>query len=144
MKFVEIAAFLFIFNLMVGFVSQLNLTEPLYYKMGGWGHSDVESGREKLEAAIGEQQEGLFANLNWLIENVRLVVQALGSFVKMIAGAVLYSRGIYQSLLCYRGVDCNFGSAMDSFIWILYGATSFVYTAALIQIASGRSFKEGT
>jgi len=144
MRFVEIAAFLFIFNLMVGFVGQLDLTSQLYFKQGGWGQSNVESGREKLEATIGEQQEGLFANLNWLIENVRLVVQAIGSFIKMLGDATIFSHEMYMSLLCYGGIDCSTYSPMYNFTFILYSITMFVYTAALIQIASGRSFKEGT
>lgn len=142
MKFVEIAMFLFIFNMTIAFVNELNLVQPFIYQTGGWGTEDVASGREKIESTVGEQQNALTAALNWLVENVRLVIQAITGFIKMFGNATIFSYGMYTQLLCYQ-VDCSFGSPMNTFVGILYGMTMFTYTVAIIQLALGRSMKEG-
>lgn len=142
MRFYDIALFLFIFNMTIGFVNELGLTSSFYTSVGGWGTADVTGGREKMESTIGEKQEGLFGELNWLVENVRLVVHALGAFFKIFMNATIFSRGMYTMLLCTGGVDCSFNSPMGMFVNMLYGLTLFVYTIALVQFAMGRSIKE--
>ncbi len=134
MRFYNIAMFIFIFNLVMGFVTELGLTDAGIESIEGWGGDDIRGGAEELGEIIGENQEGLFSELNWLVENVRLVVQGMSTLVKALANATI----MFPIML----TTVSNGMLPTTLIAIMTAMVWFVYFAGIVQFTVGRSFRE--
>ena len=134
MRFYSIAMFIFIFNMVMGFVTELGLTEAGVESIEGWGESDIRKGAEEIGDTIGENQGGLFSELNWLVENVRLVVQGLATLLKALANATI----LFPIML----TTISNGMLPVALITIMTAMVWFVYFAGVVQFAVGRSFRE--
>ena len=84
MRYYDIALFIFIFNLMLGFL-QVVLVDYTDYHVGdveGFGKDDIQIGEEQLAEQINDVYTPIWSELNWLVENVRLVVQGVATFIQ--------------------------------------------------------------
>ena len=134
MRFYDIAIFIFIFNLCMGFVTELGITKASADSISGWGESDIKAGIEDISSTVGENQGGMFSELNWLVENVRLVVQGLTILLKTLGNATILFPIMLKTI--------SNGYLPDSFISILTILVWFVYFAGIVQFVLGKSFRE--
>lgn len=134
MRFYNIAMFIFIFNMVMGFVTELGLTDAGVESIEGFSEDDIREGAEDIANTIGENQGGLFSELNWLVENVRLVVQGLGTLLKALGNATIF----FPIML----ITISNGMIPLALVTIMTAMVWFVYFAGIVQFAVGRSFRE--
>ena len=134
MRFYDIAIFIFIFNLVMGFVAETGMTQTSVNSIGGWGEDDIKSGISDISSTVGENQGGMFSELNWLVENVRLVVQGLTVLLKTFGNATILFPIMLKTI--------SNGFLPDSFISILTVLVWFVYFGGIVQFVLGKSFRE--
>lgn len=134
MRFYDIALFIFIFNLALGFWAEVGITDTSVGSLEGLSTADVQAGAEDIATTVGENQGGLFSELNWLVENVRLVVQGLSVLIKTLGNATILFPVLLQTI--------SYGYLHPYLIGALTGLVWFVYFGGIVQFVLGRSFKE--
>jgi len=140
LRFYEIAAFLFIFNLTLGVMGSIGL-------FGGAGPGSMSGNQSITRKDIGgvveetkniESEGGILGDLNWLVQNVRLVVSGVGMFLGAMFDAVTV-RPMLVNIMC-TNVKC--GSAMDQFIWLITGVVEFAYITGIIQLVTKSNIEQ--
>lgn len=142
MKIYQIAFTMFLFNISlsmlvsIGFadiVKGSGLTKPL--EGGFFSGSDTEAAIAKMNVSISQKQEGL-ASLapNWLIESVRLVLDSISAFMKLISGATINIKGTLAT--AFGGVPA--GSSLNGILNSIALIVNMIYLVGIIEIAAGR------
>jgi len=132
MRLYDIAFALFIFNLVLGYFSEIHNSlglQETYEKMGEEERTIQEAQRE-MEEAI--ENTGINPEGNWFVENVKLVVKSIGPIMKAFANATILLPAMLQ---LYFGIP-------SSFAMILGLGVNFLYFMGILQWISGRSTKE--
>ncbi len=138
MRFFQIAVFLFIFNLMGGILGQAGVFVGAGFNPTDQADQQKESIRGAYEQTnTADEQTGLLGDLNYLVENVRLVLSAVGIFVDVFANTVLVKPTL-TNILC-SGQEC--GPLLEDFINILTAVTLLTYVVGLLQFLSGRNME---
>jgi len=137
MKFYNIALFMFCLNLAIGVTNATALFDTQYdqAESGVLQKEDVESGA--VEAAQVNRNQGLFGDLNYLVQQVRLVIGAFGIFVSSLGNAVFVAPAL-NTFFCSK-LTCS--PAAQSLIAALTGLTWLVYFVGLFQLLSGRNIE---
>jgi len=131
MRFYEIALFVFILNLALGLLNGFGVFDVGVSEHEGFGDDEISAAYEQVNSTIKADQESVFGDLNWLVENVRMVVQGLGIFVKALANATI----LLPALLTSLHVPGALVAVMSVMIY-------FIYTVGMVQFLMGRSIKE--
>jgi len=137
MKFYNIALFMFCLNLSIGIVNSTALFDTQYdqAEKGVLQEEDVKRGATN--AAQVNQNDGLFGDLNYLVQQVRLVIGAFGIFVSALGNAVFVAPALNtffcSKLTCSNPVQLMIG-AVTALTWL-------VYFVGLFQLLSGRNIK---
>ena len=105
--------------------------------------STYTSATDETEASIEQTQNVFEAALNWVSENVMLVVNSAGILMRVFVNSTINTRATYTLLLCNWGVSCMPGSTMNVVIVSMWILTELVYAIGLLQFLSGRSLKDG-
>lgn len=141
MRYYDIALYVFLFNLVLGFLPVL-LTGVFVYTVGdveGFGQSDVAAGEAKLAEQINDVYTPVWSELNWLVENVRLVVQGVAVFISTLSKATI----LFPILWYELGASYVGGSVIwAAFVTLLSIPFYFIYFMAILQWATGRSVKD--
>lgn len=141
MRYYDIALFIFIFNLSLGFL-QITLAGITTVSIGeaeGFGRSDIETGEAQIAQQVNDVYTPIWSELNWLVENVRLVVQGTATFILTLSKATIFFPILWYELgAAYVG-----GSGIwTAFIALLSAQFYFIYFMAILQWATGRSAKD--
>jgi len=141
MRYYDIALYIFLFNLVLGFLPVL-MAGVFEYTVGeadGFGRADVASGEAQLAEQINDVYTPVWSELNWLVENVRLVVQGVATFITTLSKAT-----ILFPVLWYELGAAYFGGSLiwAAFVTLLSTPFYFVYFMAIMQWATGRSAKD--
>lgn len=141
MRFYDIALFIFMFNLVLGFL-QIALSDSFAYTIGemdGFGRADIIEGESEIAEQINDVYTPIWSELNWLVENVRLVVQGVATFITVLSKATIFFPVLWYELgAAYVG-----GSVIwAAFILLLSTPFYFIYFMAVLQWATGRSAKD--
>lgn len=141
MRFYDIALFIFIFNLSLGFLSTA-ISSYTDYSIGGlegFGSADVTAAEGKITGQISDTENPIFAELNFLIENVRLAIAGISTMISFLAKATVFFPVMwYQISAPYVGDSQVWGA----FIGLLSVPFYLIYVFGIIQWASGRSAKD--
>jgi len=139
MRFWDIAVFIFIFNMGLALMTSMGLFGGGPGAMSGdqtLTQKDVGDVTEETKSI--EPQNGMLGDLNWLVQNVRLVVSGIGMFLGAMFDAVTV-RPMLINVMC-SNMKC--GSAMNQFIWLITGVVEFSYVTGVIQLITGRNIKQ--
>lgn len=134
MRFYDIALFLFIFNLLAGFFVEIGMasfSEEYPSEIEGFGTEEVQTSLNETGTAIDETQEGLFGEINFIVENVRLVVRG----ISILWGALINATILFPIML----TTLKFPSPL---VLVLSSIVYLVYLVGIIQFLLGKSFKE--
>jgi len=141
MRYYDIALFIFIFNISLGFLN-LALGSYTAYSIGeaqGFSKTDIEAGEGKIAAQVADVYTPIWSELNWLVENVRLVVQGVAIFIGTLSKAtILFPLLWYELGAAYVGSSPVF----VAFVGILSAPFYFIYFMAILQWATGRSVRD--
>jgi len=85
-----------------------------------------------------ESEGGILGDLNWLVQNVRLVVSGVGMFLGAMFDAVTV-RPMLINIMC---TNVNCGTAMNHFIWLITGVVEFAYITGIIQLVTKSNIKQ--
>lgn len=147
MRYYDIALFIFIFNLALGFLNaaigpgsgSLGYTDYGVGELDGFGSDDIATGEERIAQQVNDVYTPIWSELNWLVENVRLVVQGVGTFIVTLSKAtILFPVLWYELSYAYVGNSAIFGL----FITFISAPFYFVYFMAILQWATGRSVRD--
>ena len=138
MKFYNIMIFILIFNLSLGLINQLNLfgTEVKQIEEGVQTVEDIKKTYNETQTVTS--QGGILGDLNWLVQNVRLVITGVGMFIQAMAGAVLVQPMLANIMCSYQ--KC--GSGISTLIWIVTSIMYLVYVVGIIQLITGRNLPQ--
>jgi len=140
MRFYDIALFIFIVNLVLGFlqVAVGSYTSASIGSAEGFSSTDVQVGEERISEQVSDTYTPIWSELNWLVENVRLVIQGLGVFMLTFGKAtILFPLLWYEIGAPYVG---NSGTWL-AFVSVLSSVFYFIYLVAIVQWSTGRSAK---
>jgi len=138
MKYYNIALAFFILNLSLGIVYQFGFFDATVQQIdeGSINQEDIE---KQAEAASGiQRQGGLLGDLNYLVQQVRLVISGVFLFIEAFGNAV-YVRPMLSGLIC-RGFQC--GSALNTVINTITVLVETTYLIGIIQMVTGRNIEQ--
>lgn len=141
MRYYDIALFIFIFNLVLTFLEVVLAPYTDYSAggLGGFGRADIEAGEADLSAQVNEAYTPVWSELNWLVENVRLVVQGVSTFMVTLSKAtILFPVLWYELGAPYFGVSAQW----IAFVAMLSAPFYFIYFMAILQWVTGRSARD--
>jgi len=141
MRFYDIALFAFIFNLSLGLLATMGLTGAGIDAMSGFGQDELIAGQSQMETILGENDKSIFSDLQWVVENVRLVIQALKTFITIFANATVFLPFLLKSLMC-GGAGCVGNPSLEYAAMTIGILVQFIYLMGIIQFAMGKSMKE--
>jgi len=138
MRIYEIAAFIFV----------LNMVGAAFTTIGIGGYEELEYGQQTIEekvktitAETEQKSQGIFDQMaeavNWLTENVKMVVFAVGTFVSIFTNALIVEP-MMRSMFPFLVVDGN----LHPFGWIIIFIIWFVYLVGLLEFISGRDIEK--
>jgi len=138
MKFYNIMIFILIFNLTLGLVNHMDLfgTEMKQIEEGVQTVEDIKETYNETQTVTSEG--GILGDLNWLVQNVRLVITGVGMFIQAMAGAVLV-QPMLTNIMCSQQ-QC--GAGLNTLIWIITSIMYLVYVVGIIQLITGRNFPQ--
>lgn len=140
MKFYQIALFLFIFNMSIGVTNNLGLAPSTGEKIGKLdeGVQTEKNIQEQFNDTedIGTQQ-GLLGDLNFLVENVRLVISGVRIFLDSFISAI-FVKPILALVFC-AGTKC--GAGLNTLLNAVSILTMFVYLIGIVQLVTGRNVR---
>jgi len=138
MKFYNIMIFILVFNLSLGLINHFGLfgTEVKQIEEGVQTVSDIKETYNETKTVTS--QGGILGDLNWLVQNVRLVITGVGMFIQAMAGAVLVQPMLSNVMCSYQ--QC--GPAMGQLIWIVSSLVYLVYVVGIIQLITGRNLPQ--
>lgn len=135
MRFYDIALFILLFNIVLGGLTELGIAdytaENIEQLEGFSGDDQFQEGIEQINETVGNAQEGIFAELNWLVENVRLVINGIAILITAFANATIFLPGMLVTL-----------KVPGAIAGIIVGGVWITYFVGLLQFILGRSFKE--
>ncbi len=141
MRYYDIALFIFIFNLVLGFleVALAPYTDYTVGEMSGFGKSDIEAGESRLATQVNDAYTPIWSELNWLVENVRLVIQGVATFMITLSKATIFFPVLWYELgAAYIG----YSATWISFVALLSAPFYFIYFMAVLQWVTGRSARD--
>jgi len=141
MRYYDIALFIFIFNLVLGFLftALSPYTDYRADELDYFGMSAVEEGEQKIAQQVSDVYTPVWSELNWLVENVRLVVQGVSVFITTLSKAtILFPLLWYELSAPYVGNSGTWALFVGLFSTPFY----FIYFMAVLQWATGRSAKD--
>lgn len=140
MRFYDIALYIFLFNLTLGFL-QLAVASYSDASIGGvefMSESDIETAESSITSRINEVYTPIFSELNWLVENIRLAIQGVSTFIVWLGKSTI----LFPLLWYELGAGYMDGPIWSAFVALLSLPFYFVYVVGIIQMATGRSTKE--
>lgn len=141
MRYYDIALFIFIFNLTLGFlqVSLAPYTQASIGEAEGFGRADIATGEAQIARQVNDVYTPIWSELNWLVENVRLVVQGVATFILTLSKATIFFPLLWYELgAAYVGAD----AIWISFVAMMSSSFYFIYFMAILQWATGRSARD--
>ena len=141
MRIYDIALFLFIFNLVLNLLSVMGLFDSSISSVQGFGQEELQSGQEQFQNVLSTNDKSIFSNLNWLIENVRLAIFGIKILITVIANATVLVPFFFTSLMCSVG-GCVDNPSVQIFAFSIGLIIQFIYLMGLIQLITGKSFRE--
>lgn len=140
MRYFDVALYIIIFNLVLGFLQPAlaAYSDASIGQVGYLGESDITEAESKITSRINDVYTPVFSELNWLVENVRLAVQGVATFAVWLGKCTI----LFPILWYELGGAYLSGSVWASFVTLISLPFYFIYTMAIIQLASGRSMKE--
>ena len=149
MKFFNIMLMIFLFNIAANTLGvffsdstigvNLNMTIS---PVAGLGVEQVEAEQNSALAQLNSTQKNILDKISDYGDTVRLFINGLTMFARIFINSSVYTKATYKQLLCGWGITCASGSTLDTFINLMWLATSFFYVIGIFQLFAGRSLKE--
>lgn len=127
---------MFTLNLTAGLLMEIGLFAESGFdttEQGVQTREDVESGFQKVKDTT-EQGSGLLGSLNYLVENVQLVIEGITIFLKVSVDALLV-KPVLQTMFC---IGANCGAAVSEMLNIISLLIQLTYVIGAVQLVSGR------
>ena len=141
MRFYDLALFALIFNLALGLLSTLDITGAPIESMDGFGQDEINEGQSQIESVLSQSDQSIFSDLEWLVENVRLVLQGIKTFITVLANATIFLPFMLKTLMCGAG-GCVGNAPLEYTAFMIGLLVQFIYVIGIIQFAMGKSLKE--
>lgn len=135
MKVYELVLFLFVFNVVLSILMQLDLGFETKIQTGGSESSPWKNYTEELMSKVNSTDIQSTSSANWFFESIRLVIQSIPIFTK----AVIYATVGFPWLV--KSYFSMWGLSEEQIAPIATGisaAVYLVYAIAVIQFVSGR------
>lgn len=141
MRFYHIALFLFIFNLMGGMVAEIGWYGESGFKPTNQAYTQQERVEDAYEDTNKiDQNKGILGDLNYLVENVRVVIE-IGKIFAQVFGRTVLVKPTMTNILCgIAGAGCENG-VLNEFINIITAGVLFTYVIGVMQFLSGRNIR---
>jgi len=135
MRMYDIALFLFIFNYILGFISAelvpLGSDADIQPLDSQYTTTGFDSRAEDTINKVNQLNDGgVMAEINWLVENVRLTITALPSVITAFADATVF----LPFMLNHIGVTGEIVVIVTAIVW-------FVYFVGIFQLVTGRNIR---
>ena len=140
MRFYDIALYMIIFNLVLSFM-YTSVGSYIDGKVDGveyLGDDAIFDAEQKITSRINEVYTPIFSELNWLVENVRLAIQGVATFITWLGKSTI----LFPVLWYEIGAQYIEGPVFSAFVTLLSLPFYFVYVMGIIQWSAGRSAKE--
>lgn len=135
MRIYDLMLFLFIFNYVLGMFVSLDIGVPAEQKIhrtGGFDESTVKGYAGDLQTKVDQANTGVLANLNYLVESVKLVILALPTVIKAFLNATI----MFPVMLLQLHIPGELVVVFTAIVWL-------IYMVGVAQLISGRNMKEG-
>jgi len=140
MRFYDLALFALVFNMALGFLSYMDLTDAPIGEIEGFGETEITNGQNQIQDTIGENDHTIFSDLQWVVENVRLMISALKTFIVIFANATVFLPVLFKTVLC--GSSSCTDLSLTYFAYMIGVLIQFLYVLGIVQFALGKSVDE--
>lgn len=141
MRFYDIALYLFIFNLVLGIIpSIMSLDASVSSLSGPFNQSQVEAGISATHSRVVQEYTPVWSEVNWLVENVRMVIQGIIIVVDTFFKATVAFPVMLNTLICNVPGACPVG--IHPLAVMMGGIFLLIYLIGILQLVLGRSTKE--
>lgn len=138
MRIYEIAAFIFVLNLVgSAFTTTMSIGD---YKELEYGQENIQEKIKTITAETEQKSQNIIdqmlADLNWLVENVRMVIFGVQTFISIFANALMVEP-MLRSMFPFLMVD----GMLHPFVWIIIFIIWIVYLIGLVEVITGREIE---